>query len=215
MENLDIIFKRLPKLIIGFILIAFGTNIMKASKLGLNSWGAFNEGLSVMSGISFGRVNQMIGVVILLIAIMIKIYPGIGTILNMYLIGIFIDLVESFGIIGVPIGIPSRIIYLFVGLFIFHLGGYMYMSCELGCGPRDSLMVGLIRLTGKPVEYIRTIIEASILVIGIFLGGTFGIGTIVNTFFGGPLLGRIYRFFKFDPKKINQVNLFSIKKQSA
>ena len=89
------------------------------------------------------------------------------------------------------------------------------MSCELGCGPRDSLMVGLIRLTGKPVEYIRTIIEATVLVLGIFLGGTFGIGTIVNTFLGGPLLGQIYKLFKFDPKKISQINLFTIKKQSA
>ncbi len=118
----------------GFILIAIGTNIMKASKLGLNSWGAFNEGLTVITGISFGRINQMIG---------------------------------------------------------------------------------LIKITGKPVSYIRTIIEATVLVLGILLGGTFGIGTIVNTFLGGPLLGAIYKFFKFDPKKINQINLFSLNKQSA
>lgn len=215
MENLNTIFKRLPKLMLGFVLIAFGTNIMKASKLGLNSWGAFNEGLTVITGISFGRINQVIGIIILLVAIMIKIYPGIGTILNMYFIGLFIDFVESIGVIGFPVDMPTRLIYLFVGLFIFHLGGYMYISCELGCGPRDSLMVGLIRLTGKPVEYIRTIIEATVLVLGIFLGGTFGIGTIVNTFLGGPLLGQIYKLFKFDPKKISQINLFTIKKQSA
>ena len=60
----------------GFILIAIGTNIMKASKLGRNSWGAFNEGLTVITGISFGRINQMIGIAVLIIAIFIKIYPG-------------------------------------------------------------------------------------------------------------------------------------------
>ncbi|SKB54598.1 Uncharacterized membrane protein YczE [Acetoanaerobium noterae] len=215
MQNLDVIFKRLPKLMMGFILIAIGTNIMKASKLGLNSWGAFNEGLTVITGISFGRINQMIGIAVLIIAIFIKIYPGIGTILNMYFIGLFIDIVDSLAFIGIPVDMPTRLIYLFVGLFIFHLGGYMYMSCELGCGPRDSLMIGLIKITGKPVSYIRTIIEATVLVLGILLGGTFGIGTIVNTFLGGPLLGAIYKFFKFDPKKINQINLFSLNKQSA
>ncbi len=215
MQNLDVIFKRLPKLMMGFILIAIGTNIMKASKLGLNSWGASNEGLTVITGISFGRINQMIGIAVLIIAIFIKIYPVIGTILNMYFIGLFIDIVDSLGFIGSPVDMRTRLINLIEEVFIFHLGGYMYMSCELGCGPRVSLMIGHIKITGKPVSYIRTIIEATVLVLGILLGGTFGIGTIVNTFLGGPLLGAIYKFFKFDPKKINQINLFSLNKQSA
>ena len=115
----------------GFILIAIGTNIMKASKLGLNSWGAFNEGLTVITGISFGRINQMIGIAVLIIAIFIKIYPGIGTILNMYFIGLFIDIVDSLGFIGIPVDMPTRLIYLFVGLFIFR---WNCLACKwFGC----------------------------------------------------------------------------------
>lgn len=199
----------------GFIIIAIGTNMTRYSQLGLNPWGTLHEGISIVTGISFGRVTQLTGVFVLFMSLFIKLYPGIGTLLNMFFIGFFVDLIDSMGIIPRVDFISGKLIYLVLGMILFNFGVYLYMSGRLGAGPRDGLMVGLVRLTGKPVSVIRPAMEFTVIAIGILLGGTFGIGTIVNAFGGGYILNIIFKFFKYDPKTSKNIQIVRMEKKTA
>lgn len=215
MEHLNLILKKIPRLIMGFIIIAFGTNMTRYSGLGLNPWGTLHEGISIVTGISFGRVTQLTGVAVLLLSLFIKLYPGIGTILNMFFIGFFVDLIDRLGIIPRVDMISGRMLYLLLGMFLFNFGVYIYMSGRLGAGPRDGLMVGLVRLTGKPVSIVRPAMEFTVIALGILLGGTFGIGTIINAFGGGYMLNFIFKHFNYDPSINKNIALARAVKEPA
>lgn len=191
--------KKYLKLILGFIVISLGTNLTLHSNLGMNPWGTFHQGISLISPLTFGQVSQLTGLVIIALSLFIGIRPGIGTVLNMILIGIFVDLIEKFNLIPSPDALWIKFAYLFIGLFIFNYGVYLYLSVNLGAGPRDGLLVGLVILTGKTVTLIRPLIEITVLTIGILLGATYGIGTIVNALLGGWILQRIFKFHNFVP----------------
>lgn len=198
-------FKHLPRLILGFVIIALGINLSLYADLGTNPWGTFHQGVSRITPLTFGQVTQLTGVVIILLSLIIKIYPGIGTILNMLFIGLLVDWMDALNLISTPDSMAMKIVFLIIGTFLFNYGVYIYLSCELGAGPRDGLMVGLVKITGKSVSVIRPIIEVTIVIIGIFLGGSYGIGTVINAFGGGYVLNTIFDFHKFNPKAIKQM----------
>lgn len=200
--------KKLPTLFIGFFLCSYGIAQMKAANIGMNCWGTLNLGLVEMINIEFGKVTQVVGIVVILISVILKIYPGIGTLLNMYFIGLFIDIIDKVNIVWQTNHYLLKLISLLWGLLIFNYGVYVYIKQELGAGPRDGLMVGLIKITGFSATYVKTTMEFIVLVIGYLLGGIVGVGTIVVTFFGGYLLDKIFLIKNFDPKKTNQRKLF-------
>jgi uncharacterized membrane protein YczE len=197
--------RNLPKLMFGFVIIAIGINLTLYADLGLNPWGTFHQGIASISGLSFGVVSQITGIVIILFSLFIKIYPGIGTLLNMFFIGYLVDVFDTMQIIPLSDNLVIRVIYLIIGTFFFNYGIYVYLCCELGAGPRDGLMVGVVKLTGISVSIVRPIIEITILMIGIFLGGSYGIGTVINAVGGGYILNAIFKFHKFNPKETKQM----------
>ena len=176
--------KNLPKLLFGFIIISLGTNMTIDANLGLNPWGTFHQGVSNITSLTFGEVSQITGIIIIAFSLFIKIYPGIGTILNMFFIGFFVDFFDKMRFLPMPESILMKSLYLVIGTLMFNYGIYVYLSCELGAGPRDGLLVGLVKLTGISVSVMRPMIEVTILIIGIFLGGAYGIGTVLNAFGG-------------------------------
>ena len=195
----------LPKLLLGFVVISVGIQLTLHADLGMNPWGTFHQGVSMISSFTFGQVTQLTGIVIILFSLFLKIYPGIGTLLNMYLLGLFVDTIEAFHLVPIPDSVFMRVIYLLIGTFLFNYGVYIYLSCELGAGPRDGLLVGLVRITGHKVSIIRPMIELSVITVGVILGGTFGIGTLLNAFAGGYILNTIFEFHKFNPKTTRQM----------
>lgn len=199
--------KKIAGLILAFAIYGYGAIQIKVVNLGMAPWETLALGVSNKTGMSFGKVTQIIGVIIILSSIFIKIYPGIATVLNMLCIGFFADVVSKFNIVLVPQNYFLKIIVLFYGSFILSYGIYSYLKYELGAGPRDGLMVGLVKMTGLDVKYIKTGIEAIVLIAGYLLGGTVGIGTIISTFIGGYMLDRIFRWKGFDPKKTCQRKL--------
>lgn len=192
--------KKLAQLFFGFFIIALGTVLNLQSNLGMNPWGAFHQGIALNTPLSFGQVSQLTGLLIIALSLFIKIRPGIGTVLNMITIGIFVDWIQKINLIPIPESLIVKLTYLLIGLFIFNYGVYLYLSTELGAGPRDGLLVGLVRITGKTVTTIRPMIEITVLTIGVLLGATFGIGTIVNALLGGWVLQRIFSFHNYTPK---------------
>lgn len=196
--------KQIPKLIIAFLIIAYGMVQMKDVSIGMHAWATLTLGLMKVTNLNFGQLSQLIGLTIILASMTIKIYPGLATLLNMFFIGFFIDLIDPYPITFIPDSIFFKLIAYYLGIIIFSYGIYLYLSVEMGAGPRDGLMVGLVKLTGFRVAYVRPAIELTVLIIGAILGGKLGIGTVLISITGGYILDWIFQLKNFDAKKTNQ-----------
>lgn len=176
---------RLRRLVLGLVLCGLGIAFMVAADLGLGPWDVLHQGVSRNTGIPIGTVGIIVGLVVLLGWIPLRERIGIGTVLNVIVIGVVIDLT----LLGLdtPDAMTLRVGYLLLGPLLFGIGSGFYIGAGLGSGPRDGLMTGLAR-RGLPVHGVRTGIEVTALVIGFLLGGTAGIGTLLFAFTIGPLV---------------------------
>lgn len=199
--------KKIPGLLVAFIIIGYGIAQTKALNFGMAPWDTLGLGIVNITGMEFGKIIQLIGLAVVIFSVMIKIYPGIGTILNMICIGFFVDLISKFNILISPDNYFLKIIVLFYALTVQSYGLYSYLKYEIGAGPRDGLMVGLVQITGLSVKYIKTGIEAIVLIAGFLLGGTVGLGTIIATLSGGFILNKIFYLKNFDAKTTCQRKL--------
>jgi len=207
-KELKLILSKLPKLFLGFLIISTSITLMLTSDLGMNPWGTLHSGIALKTGITFGRASQLTGITIIILGLFIKVYPGISTILNMFFIGFFVDIINSTQVIPKFQSFPLQLIELILGLLLFSYGLYFYLSCGLGAGPRDGLMVGLIRITGFEATYIKPTIEITAIAAGYSLGGKIGIGTVIVALSGGYIVNFIFKFYDFDPKKQKQLSLY-------
>ena len=126
---------------------------------------------------------------------------GLGTIINILLVGIFIDIIMALNIIPVLSNFPLGVIMLLTGLVTIALGSYYYMKAGLGTGPRDSLMVAFTRRTHLPIGVCRGTIELAAVILGWKLGGMVGVGTIIAAFTIGFWVQMVFKLFKFDTTK--------------
>lgn len=196
LANLGI--KPIGRLLLGLYLVGLGLAMMIHTGLGVPPWDVLSQGLSVQTGWSFGTSAVAISAVVLLLWIPIKQQPGIGTVINAILIGPFADL-------NAPLmpqldGWLANLVWMLLGLISVALGAGLYISANLGAGPRDGLMVGLTRVSGWPFWVIRTIGESLVLATGWLLGGTVGIGTALFAVAIGYLMQLSMKMFGFDPK---------------
>ena len=179
--------RRFAQLLFG--LIGYGASVMVlvTSGLGAASWSVLTEGVSGSTGISFGTATNLIAVVVLLAWLPMRELPGLGTLLNFVLIGIAADATAL--ILPEPPDIGIRVLYLIAGIVGLAFFDALYLGAQFGSGPRDGLMTGLVRLTGKPIALVRTVIEVTVAVTGWLLGGSIGVGTVLIAVAMGPLVG--------------------------
>ncbi len=178
--------RRLTQLYAGLALYGISMALMIQSNLGLDPWDVFHQGLANRTPFSFGIVVILISVVVLLLWIPLKQWPGIGTISNAIVIGLVVD--GALAVIPVQTSWPLRVTFMLGGVVLNAIATAAYIGARFGPGPRDGLMTGLVRKTGKSVRLVRTAIEVTVLAIGWLLGGTVGIGTVVYAFGIGPLV---------------------------
>ena len=183
---LAVSFQRWCKLLIGLVCYGVGISFMKQSQLGMSPWEVLNDGLSKISGVQIGTVSIFIGILVLLLWIPIREKPGIGTILNIIIVGTVTNL--TLPIIPLASQLLLQITWLIIGLLIIGLATALYLGSRLGAGPRDGLMMGFHRRTGRSVRLVRSIIEISVLAIGWMLHGAIGIGTLIFAFGIGPIV---------------------------
>ncbi len=179
-------FPRLSRLTVGLLLYGFTLAMLVQSGLGLDPWDVFHQGLTNHVPLTFGQVTIAVGALVLLLWIPLKQRPGIGTVLNVILIGLAAD--AGLAVIPVPEDLWARITMLVVGVVGNGLAGALYIGAHLGPGPRDGLWVALVERTGLSIRVVRTSIEASVLVTGFLLGGTVGIGTVLYALAIGPIV---------------------------
>ena len=196
LANLGI--KPIGRLLLGLYLVGLGLAMMIHTGLGVPPWDVLSQGLQVQTGWTFGVSAIVISAFVLLLWIPIKQQPGIGTFVNALLIGPFADLNEP--LMPKLDGFFANLVWLILALIVFAVGAGLYISPNLGAGPRDGLMVGLTRVSGWPFWIIRTIGETLVLVSGWLLGGTVGIGTALFAVSIGYLMQLSMQLFGFDPK---------------
>lgn len=170
--------KRLLPLLFGFVIWGLAVALQVRAELGLSPWDVFHQGLGQRLGITIGMAGVVTSVGVLLLWIPLRMKPGIGTVLNALVIGPSADL---FLAILPPIDdLILRWVFLLLGMVLMGVGSALYLPTRLGTGPRDGVMVGLNRKFGFSIRLSRTIVEVCALIIGWFLGGTVGLGTLVS-----------------------------------
>ena len=174
-------------LVIGLFLFGLGEAILIASDSGVSPWTVLAQGISKMTNVSIGEATFLISISILLFWIPLRQIPGIGTILNVIIIASAIDLTLPY--LPHPENFLLKILQASLGILVVGIGSGIYLSCNLGPGPRDGLMVGLQQITNKSIPTIRTFIELSAVISGWLLGGIVGVGTILFVFGIGPCVG--------------------------
>lgn len=204
------IFNLIIRMTFAFLLCAVAVVMTINSNLGVSPWDVLHQGLTNITPLTMGQASIIVGIIIVIITSFLGINVGIGTIANMLLIGYFIDLVIKLNFIPVCNSLFTGIVMMVVGMFLMAMASYLYISCELGCGPRDGLMVALVKLTGKPVWIIRGCIELAALLVGWILGGFVGIGTLITAFGIGYCVQIVFKIFKFDVSVIRHKDISSL-----
>lgn len=178
--------ERLVRLLVGLFLYGFTMAMLVESTLGLDPWDVFHEGVANQVPLTFGQVVIVTGAIVLLLWIPLKQMPGIGTILNVIVIGLAADF--GIAVIDQPDNIWLRGLLLVGGVVGNGFAGALYIGAKLGSGPRDGLWLGLVRITGRSVRLWRTTIEVTVLAVGFVLGGTVGVGTVLYALTIGPIV---------------------------
>jgi uncharacterized membrane protein YczE len=175
--------RRFVQLYLGLSLYGFSTALMVKSRLGLDPWDVFHQGVARKGGLAIGTATVLVSAVVLLLWIPLRERLGAGTISNAILIGIAVNLFLTL-LPGLET-VLARSLFLAAGIFLNGLATGLYIGAGLGPGPRDGLMMGLAR--GRSIRLVRTSIEAVVLVLGWLLGGTVGVGTVAYALCIGPL----------------------------
>lgn len=171
-------------LIFGLLLFGIGETLLIASSQGVSPWTVLAQGISNNTYLSIGLSTFIISVCVLILWIPLKQKPGIGTIMNAIIISVVLD--YSYQYLPKPNEFYLQIIQCFIGVFFIGLGSGFYLIANLGPGPRDGLNIGFQNVTNLPIFLIRTFIEFSAFIIGWYLGGIVGLGTIIFAVFVGP-----------------------------
>ena len=184
--NLKPKFITLLYLIFGLILFGLGETLLITANAGVSPWTVLAQGISIRTGYSIGLTTFFVSLGVLCLWIPLRQKPGIGTILNTIIVSVVMDV--SLPFLPAPETILLQTLQIISAVVIVGLGSGFYLIANLGPGSRDGLMTGLQRITNKPISLIRAIIEISVVIVGWYLGGVVGIGTIVFALTIGPFV---------------------------
>lgn len=177
--------RRLPQLFLGLVAYGVSLALMVRGDLGLAPWDVLHSGLIRHVPLTLGQAVVVMSFVVLLAWIPLREVPGLGTISNALVIGFSAD--ATLALLERPDGLVLRIGLTIGGVLLCGLATALYIGAQLGRGPRDGLMTGLARRTGRSLRLVRTGLELGVVVVGLLLGGTLGVGTVLYALAIGPL----------------------------
>jgi uncharacterized membrane protein YczE len=191
--------RRLVQLYAGLVLYGFSIALMVRSDLGLAPWDVLHSGLTKHFPIDIGQALVIVSFVVMLAWIPLREMPGLGTISNALVIGLSTDLFLAF--LPRPDAMGVRISWLVAGIVLQGVATAAYIGAQFGRGPRDGLMTGLARRTGRSLRLVRTLMELTVFAIGLLLGGVAGLGTILYAVSIGPLSQALLPAFLVAPTR--------------
>ena len=177
---------RVTQLMVGLVLFGASMALLLRADLGLEPWGVLQYGLIQHIPMSYGAMSIVVSFVVLLLWIPLRQWPGLGTVLNAVVIGVAID--ATLAVVPDISGLGWRIAAMLLAIIGNGVAGAMYIGSQLGPGPRDGLMTGLARRTGRSIRLVRTSLEITVVVLGFALGGIVGVGTVLYALLIGPVV---------------------------
>ena len=175
-------FSTLLALVVGLWIFGTGEAVLIAAGIGVSPWTVLAQGITEQTSFTVGEATFIVSVCVLLLWIPLRETPGIGTILNAILIALSIDVMAPF--IPEQENLPNAIVQSAFGVMMVGIGSALYLTANLGPGPRDGWMTGVQKKTNWPIGRVRVGIEIIVLSIGVALGGIFGLGTVISMFLG-------------------------------
>lgn len=196
------IFLKLIRLFIGFIFCALAIAFMINANLGLSPWDVLHQGISDNLGITMGTATIVVGLVVVIIDVVLGENVGWGTVLNMLLVGVFLDLIMFANIVPKADSFIGGVLMLLIGMILMGIGMVLYIGTGLGSGPRDGMMIALQKRTGKSIKSIRAAMELVALIVGYLLGGTAGIGTVITAVGLGYFIQIVFKLLNFKSEEV-------------
>ena len=195
---------RVVQLVGGLVLFGTGLWLGLQAALGVGPWDVLHGGLSERLGTPFGLTSIAVGVVVLLLAVWSGVRAGLGTVLNVIVVGSVIDLLLAMPVLdGLDDGpLAVRLPLVVLGILVVAAGSALYLGAHLGPGPRDGLMVAIAQRTGWSVGTSRGVLECTVLLLGVLLGGPVGPGTVVFALGIGPAVQLALRVLRQTPARL-------------
>lgn len=192
----------------GLFIFALGLYFTIHASIGIAPWDALCMGISGKTGISYGSVFACINLIILISDIAMKEAIGFGTLFDAFLTGYYMDFITWISPLPENHTLILGCVMLIGGLFIMAIGQYIYIKAGQGCGPRDSLIVGISRRMPKlSVGMVQILVQAVIFILALLLGGPVGIGTALSVVFMGTAMQIVFGVFRFEPREVRHENL--------
>ncbi|MFD7407571.1 YitT family protein [Streptomyces sp. NPDC059866] len=183
----------MTQLYAGLALYGASSALLVKSGLGLEPWNVLHQGLAERTGLSIGTVLIIVGAAVLLLWIPLRQRPGLGTVSNVFVIGVVMD--GTLAVVPQAHTLAVQVPLMLAGVALNGIATGLYIAARFGPGPRDGLMTGLHRRTGRSIRLIRTAVEVTVVVTGFALGGTIGVGTLLYAVSIGPLAQLFLRVF--------------------
>ncbi|WP_240840674.1 YitT family protein [Acidaminobacter sp. JC074] len=193
--------RRILETMLAMLITSTGIVMMMKAELGLNPWWTLTTGVSELTGLSLGLVVQCAGFLLIIVALFLGVKPGITTVLDMFLIGLYIDILNKI-VPSLPNNLILQLLACIMGVIVFSLGVSLTVSIGLGAGPKDSFTFAVMKKTHTSVGKMKLVVESSTFIIGLLLGGPFGIGTIVATVLTGHMQSYFYKKLNYNPEAI-------------
>ncbi|MGV9905467.1 membrane protein YczE [Streptomyces sp. NPDC003388] len=189
--------RRLIQLYAGLALYGASSALLVVAGLGLEPWNVLHQGLAELTGLTIGVVSIAVGAVVLLLWIPLRQRPGLGTVSNVFVVGLAMD--GTLALLPDVRALAVRVPLLVAGIVLNGAATGLYIAASFGPGPRDGLMTGLHRRTGRSIRLMRTVVEVTVVVTGFALGGTIGVGTVLYAVSIGPLAQLFLKVFDVRP----------------
>ncbi len=189
------------KITLGLLIFALGVHLTIFANIGLAPWDCLGMGISYHTPLNYGLSMTLVAMAVLALDLALRERIGYGTLIDALLTGNFVQMFNSLNPLPLNQGLWSGIGIMMAGFVLIALGMALYMSAEQGCGPRDSLMVGLGKRMPKiPIGFVEILLWAVVLLIGWMLGGPVGVGTLLSTFCAGAVMQAVYAVIHFEPR---------------
>lgn len=182
-------YKTISILLFALSILGIGDGLIVLSGLGSTPWTVLSQGIAIQTNFDIGWSSFLISCAVMLVWKPLKLRLGLGTLLNIIIIALFLGITTK--ILTPPTALFSRMIFCLIGILLYGFGTALYLTCHLGAGPRDGLMVGICQRFHLRINVVRTSLEISVCLLGFLLGGVVGLGTVLFA----TSIGGVVQFF--------------------